>query len=344
MSRLKLRHFSSHHGLLLGNFVVVFGRHGGEKTSLLRDLAASLAPKIDGAVAVGLEGLAPSNCTFASLETSLLDRLAETPKAHQILFFVDAVVDRKVLASDSFRRLLTRRGLTTILALPTSGMLPAHLRPFVDFVFQFAEPQIAVRKALFTHFAAGFTKDFDDLSRIVDKATDGFDSLVISLKSRSTYLDQIFFWYHVDDLERAPAVSLPPFFPPDDDDDDEDYRIIDISSSRKKDETAPDPTQVRRPLPLADWLHQNFDIYEGDVLVDFTDGTGKFVRAKVSDWFVPFKTVHSRSKADGRSGSESDLGRELTKAGWHEWIVNLKNDEGKRRTTRTRVGLRRRTT
>ena len=97
MSRLKLRHFPSHHGLLLGNVTVVLGRHGGEKRSLLRNLAAGLAPKIDGAVAVGLEGLAPSNCTFASLETSLLDRLAETSKDdHQSLFLVDAVVDRKV--------------------------------------------------------------------------------------------------------------------------------------------------------------------------------------------------------------------------------------------------------
>ena len=120
-------------------------------------------------------------------------------------------------------------------------MLPAHLRPFVDFIFQFAEPQIAVRKTLYTHFTAGFTKDFDDFSRIVDRATDGFDCLVISLKSRSKYLDQIFLWYHVDDLERAAAVSLPALLPPDDvDDDDEVYRIIDISSSRKKDETAPD--------------------------------------------------------------------------------------------------------
>ena len=155
-------------------------------------------------------------------------------------------------------------------------MLSVHRLPSVDVIFQLAERQIAARKVLFTHFAS-FTKDFDDFSRILDQATDGFDSLVISLKSRSRYLDQIFFWYHVDDLERAAAaLSLPPLFSDDDDDgESEDCRVIDISSSRKKKDDDPssraavpeDPILSTTEAPLTDWLGHHCDIYEGDVLV-----------------------------------------------------------------------------
>ena len=98
MSRLKFGRCSPLSSGLLGNIVTIAGRHGSEKTTLLRDLAAGhLALKIDGTVAVGtnLEGLAPSNSTFASLETGLLDRIAETEKDRQILLLLDTVVDRR---------------------------------------------------------------------------------------------------------------------------------------------------------------------------------------------------------------------------------------------------------
>ena len=62
-------------------------------------------------------------------------------------------------------------------------------------------------------------------------------------------------------------------------------------------------------------------------------------RDKVGDWFVSFETIYALWKAGGRAGSESEVGRELTKAGVREWVVNLKNEDGKRRTTRVRVGL-----
>lgn len=314
---LTLRHFSQE--LLLGSFTLVLGRHGSGKTALLRDLACGL--KIDAAVAVGLDGVP----TRSSLDARLLAEISEALLPHQtVLLLLDGACERKALSSDAFRSLVGDKRLTVVLALPTAAMLPAHLRPSVACVFQFAEPQLAVRKSLYTHFA-GFTKTYDDFSRVLDGATHGFGCLVVWLQARSRFLDQIFFWYHVDDLGRA--VSLAPLLS-EDESDDENCRVVDdiaVGTTKK---------------PLAEWLGRHFAFYDGDVLADFRFG-GKFTRKKVGDWFVPFETIRSLWKAEGLQGSDSDLGRELTKGGWHEWIVNLKNKDGKRRTTRARVGLRR---
>ena len=129
--------------------------------------------------------------------------------------------------------------------------------------------------------------------------------------------------------------------------DEADDRIVELPTPTKSSragttqelrETTATPDEVS----LTDWLKKHLESYPGDVLVDFTGVAGKFARDKVGDWFVPFETIYALWKAEGRAGSESEVGRDLTKTGVREWVVNLKNEDGKRRTTRVRVGLRRR--
>ena len=74
-----------------------------------------------------------------------------------------------------------------------------------------------------------------------------------------------------------------------------------LCRSRKKKDDDPssraavpeeEPILSTTEAPLTEWLGLHFDIYEGDVLVDFTDAAVRFVRTKVDQWFVPFE-IHA---------------------------------------------------
>mmetsp|Transcript_21958 Transcript_21958/g.70716 ORF Transcript_21958/g.70716 Transcript_21958/m.70716 type:complete len:169 (+) Transcript_21958:465-971(+) len=148
-------------------------------------------------------------------------------------------------------------------------------------------------------------------------------SFSVCHKAQSKYFHEIFFWHRVDDPERA-ASSLP-----------------------QQKETPQEPRETT-PATLEEVLSRSPTGWRSTLNPTTATSSktfaaaGKFVREKVGGSSVSFETICSLWKADGRAGSESDLGKELTKAGVHEWVVNLKLEDGKRRTTRVRVGLRRR--
>ena len=347
--RLRLRVFSpSCVQELVGSFIVVAGMHSSGKSTLARDLAGKLAPSVDAAVAVGIDGLVPRNATFASLGAGVVSRVADFQKERkqELLLVVDTAGDRKTLASDDFRKLVAdMRRLTVILTTPACSLLPVHLRPLVTCIFQFAEPLLAIKKTLYTNFAS-FTHTFEDFCRVLDCATTvDFETLVVRRRVQSKRLDEVFFTHRVRDPEKSVSLVGASLVGSSEDDeaDEAEYRIIDLPTPPKSPRagTFQEPretTATPEEVSLTDWLDAHFESYPGDVLVDFTAAAGKFARDKVGDWFVPFETIYNKWKADGRAGSESEVGRELSKADVHEWAVNLKNEEGKRRTTRVRVG------
>lgn len=335
------------------------GHSGSGRTTLIRDISRQIAYKIDAVVAVGIEDLAPDDCTYTNLDVGLVDRIAAAQKERELetLLIIDAAIDKKVLGSDSLRKLIADgRRSTVILTLPSCTILPSNLRPLVTCVFQFAEPQLSVRKTLHTTLAS-FT-DLGTFSRLVDAATKGYDCLVVWHKPRAQFLHEVYFWYNVDDVDRAAAVRLDGCVSPfatDEEVEDANCKIIDIIPKKASPKTAQqEATQAaseteedaeaaeEKEVPFRDWLDQHFEFYEGDVVADLQHD-GKFSKEKVGQWFTRFQTIFTLWKADGRHGNETDVGRELTKIGLMEWIVNVRDEEqGKRKTTRTRVGLRRR--
>ena len=365
MSRLKLRPFTSIRELL-GKFIIVCGRGGSGRTTLVRDLSRTLAPNLDAVVAVGLDALASAESTYPSIDVALVERIAEAQQQRQLntLLVIDMALDRKVLSSDAFRRLIadTRR-LTVILSLPSCTILPPNLRPLTHCIFQFNESQVSVRRTLFTHYASFTT--LDTFFRIMDKIAVGFQCVVVWHKPRAQCLDEVYYWYVIDDIQRAASVNLEgcvSLFASDEEIHDASCKIIDIIPTKKKtgptaqapaaaspteeeegdDEDDEDEGDGEKEVPFVDWMRRHFEFYNGNVRDDFTNDDGKFVRDKVGSWFTRFDTIYKLWKADNRPGNETDLGRDLTGIGLREWIVNIKTEEGKRKTSRTRVGIRRR--
>ena len=227
--RLKLKKFNPAQGGtcetgLCGCFTVLVGRRNSGKSVMTKDLCYHLKDQIDLAVVIspteeanlGFSAVVPPGFIFREPCEKHLERLMEFQRKQKkagkgknlLLIIDDAAWDRTYLSSKAFKQLCfngRHLNMTVIVTIQYCMCIPPAIRSQVDMVIQLNEKQLTNRKAFHENFA-GFTS-FEELCSILDKATVGYDALVVWNKSRSNTLDDCLFWYKAD-LEHANNVRL----------------------------------------------------------------------------------------------------------------------------------------
>ena len=205
--------------------MLLIGRRGTGKSSLLLDLAYHMAKNETVDVGVGMSPTeSSSECLGKFLPTTMIysgysekkvQELMDSQKRawdrgrgyHVLLCLDDCCFDKAILKTRTFRELMMNgrhRKITLILTTQYCLDLPPAVRSNIDVVFMARDNIVSNRKRLYEQFA-GFFACQNDFNKTFSALTTNFEVMVIDNKStQSNALSDCVKWYKAD-------VNLPRF-------------------------------------------------------------------------------------------------------------------------------------
>ena len=196
-----------------GTKIIIIGKAGSGKSSLIKDILAAKAHLIPVAqVFSGTEdsnhafaSVVPDICIFNKLDTKAMEDFKSRQKiAKQWLKFPwalqiidDCTDDPKILKKPIFQDYYKNGrhwAILHILTLQYCLDIPPAVRNNYDYAFIFKENIIATREKLHKYFGACI-HHFQDFNNLMDTITGDYTALVIKNSASATTPEECLFWY-----------------------------------------------------------------------------------------------------------------------------------------------------
>jgi hypothetical protein len=199
-----------------GTKIIIIGKAGSGKSSLIKDILASKAHLIPVAqVFSGTEdsnhafgSIIPDVCIYNKLDLKAMENFKirqktakkwlKNPWALQIID--DCTDDPKILKKTIFQDYYKNGrhwAMLHILTLQYCLDIPPAIRNNYDYAFIFKENIIATREKLHKYFGACI-HSFPDFNNLMDTITGDYTALVIKNSASATTPEECLFWYKAD--------------------------------------------------------------------------------------------------------------------------------------------------
>ena len=202
--------------------ILMIGRRGSGKSTLIRDVMFHMRNKLDFGVAMSpteesnqaFSSYVPNSCIYADYTPGVLDVLIKTQRTqvkkgkyrNVYLLMDDCAFDRKVLLSTTMKQLMyngRHSKITFCYSVQYLVDFPAALRSQVDYVFCLKDNVMTSKEKLWKFFF-GMFGDFRDFNKTFSACTEGFDCIVLDNNAKSNNVADCVFWYRAE-------PSLPAF-------------------------------------------------------------------------------------------------------------------------------------
>jgi hypothetical protein len=199
-----------------GTKIIIIGKAGSGKSSLIKDILASKAHLVPVAqVFSGTEdsnhafsSIVPDVCIYNKLDLKAMENFKirqktakkwlKNPWALQIID--DCTDDPKILKKTIFQDYYKNGrhwAMLHILTLQYCLDIPPAIRNNYDYAFIFKENIIATREKLHKYFGACI-HSFPDFNNLMDTITGDYTALVIKNSASATTPEECLFWYKAD--------------------------------------------------------------------------------------------------------------------------------------------------
>ena len=199
-----------------GTKIIIIGKAGSGKSSLIKDILASKAHLVPVAqVFSGTEdsnhafsSIVPDVCIYNKLDLKAMENFKirqktakkwlKNPWALQIID--DCTDDPKILKKTIFQDYYKNGrhwAMLHILTLQYCLDIPPAIRNNYDYAFIFKENIIATREKLHKYFGACI-HNFQDFNNLMDTITGDYTALVIKNSASATTPEECLFWYKAD--------------------------------------------------------------------------------------------------------------------------------------------------
>lgn len=196
--------------------VLLIGKRGSGKTTLMKDLMYHMREKLDFGLAMSpteettesLSSFVPPSCIYNTFSSPALDVMLELQRQqvksgrfrNVYLLLDDCMYDKKIMAGVNTRQLFMNgrhRKIFFMNSVQYMMDMPAALRTQVDYVFALKENIIASREKLHKFFF-GMFEDFRDFNKVMNSCTQNYECIVLDNTCKTGELTDTIFWYKAD--------------------------------------------------------------------------------------------------------------------------------------------------
>ena len=196
--------------------VLLIGKRGTGKTTLMKDIMFHMRDKLDFGVAMSpteetteaLSSFVPPSCIYNTFSNTVLGVMLELQRQqvkkgrfkNVYVLLDDCMYDKKVMAGVNVRELFMNgrhRKIFFMNSVQYMMDMPAALRSQVDYVFALKENIISSREKLWKFFF-GMFEDFRDFNKVMNSCTQNYECIVLDNTSKSNDLSDSIFWYKAD--------------------------------------------------------------------------------------------------------------------------------------------------
>ena len=196
--------------------VLLIGKRGTGKTTLMKDIMFHMRDKLDFGVAMSpteetteaLSSFVPPSCIYNTFSNTVLGVMLELQRQqvkkgrfkNVYVLLDDCMYDKKVMAGVNVRELFMNgrhRKIFFMNSVQYMMDMPAALRSQVDYVFALKENIISSREKLWKFFF-GMFQDFRDFNKTFTACTEGYDCMVLDNTIKSNNITDCVFWYRAE--------------------------------------------------------------------------------------------------------------------------------------------------
>lgn len=193
--------------------MLIVGKRGSGKSSLLADLLYSLRDRYDYCMAMCptmesanmLRQCMPESSVYNRFSQAKLDVLVQTARElaakekerHFLLVLDDCFYDKSICRSQAFRFLFfngRHTHVSIILLVQYLVDLPPDLRSNVDYVFSMRESVLANRMKLYKMFFGVFGS-FEDFAAVFERCTQNYECICLDNTQASSTPADCIYWY-----------------------------------------------------------------------------------------------------------------------------------------------------
>jgi energy-coupling factor transporter ATP-binding protein EcfA2 len=193
--------------------VLLIGKRGSGKTTLMRDIMYHMRDKLDFGIAMSpteettetFGSFMPRSCIYNTFSGLALESMLETQRKqikkgrfkNVFLLLDDCMYDKKIMAGTNTRELFMNgrhRKIFFMNSVQYMMDMPAPLRSQVDYVFALKENIISSREKLWKYFFGMFA-DFRDFNKVMNSCTEGYECIVVDNTKRSNEVSDCIYWY-----------------------------------------------------------------------------------------------------------------------------------------------------
>ena len=211
--RIQIRKFNPAAQLKQTATVLLIGKRGSGKSTLMRDLMFHMKDMLNFGIAMSpteesttsLGTFIPQSCIYNTFSSAALDVMLEIQRKsvkagkwkQMYLIMDDCMYDKKVMKGVNMRELFMNgrhRKIFHMNAIQYLMDIGPDIRSQVDFVFALKENIINNREKLWKFFF-GMFENFSDFNKVMNSCTSGYDAIVLDNTKRSNELSECVFWY-----------------------------------------------------------------------------------------------------------------------------------------------------
>lgn len=200
-----------------GRIICLCGRRGTGKSQVMKSLMYHLRGRLDFGVAMTptedsmdmFREHIPDSWIYPEYSQLKLEQMLRIQRKcqrekkaakHLFVFMDDCMYDKRVLRSTAMRDLfMNGRHLKMTLCFAVQYLMDMgpDLRSQVDYVICTREMIISNKVKLWKYFFGMFEK-YEDFSKVLDKCTENFSTLVMDSTAKSSSIEDCIFWYRAD--------------------------------------------------------------------------------------------------------------------------------------------------
>ncbi len=219
MVKLRFRQFNAKEQMNNDSTVLLLGKRGTGKSTLMRSLMYSVKDKLDFGLAMSpteestgsLGGFVPRTCFYNGFSGAALDVMLEIQRKaikkkgkeacrNMYLILDDCGYDKKLMKGANMRELFMNGRHRNMFHMSTFQYMmdvPCDIRGNVDFVFALKDNNLNNRKKLYDYFFGVFDT-FQDFDRVMKELTQDYSAIVIDNRVGGSDITECVYWYKAD--------------------------------------------------------------------------------------------------------------------------------------------------